>query len=225
MNIKMKKLMSLLMCCVMLFGMLPVEAFATETGAETGIAAEENVAEVPAEVAPSADEPLVEEPLVEDPVVEEPVAEERVVEELVFEEVVKVEKILDAEGPSLAETFLSRIRELQAKAEALAEKEVVSNEDCAEIYNDLMKINDEVIAAKAAGTITSEEYDAVYSAIGSVMMVLAGYGFDPYAAEAIADLTIPQGSSADYKASGVNGNTKFTISPDTDDIKVERTGR
>lgn len=53
MSIKMKKLMSLLMCCVMLFGMLPVEAFATETG---GIAAEENVVEAPAPGTPSADD-------------------------------------------------------------------------------------------------------------------------------------------------------------------------
>ena len=49
MNVKMKKLMSLLLCFAMLFGMLPVEVFA----AETGIAAEENVAEMPTDTVAS----------------------------------------------------------------------------------------------------------------------------------------------------------------------------
>lgn len=95
MNIKMKKLMSLLLCFAMLFGMLPVEVFAVETGAETGIAAEENVAEVPAEGAPSADEPVVEDPLVEEHAAEEPVTDEPVAEESAAEEPVTDEPAVE----------------------------------------------------------------------------------------------------------------------------------
>lgn len=60
MNIKFKKLMSVLLCCVMLFGMLPVNAFAIETGEQSGIVLEENIPEAPVdEVIPSSDEPVI----------------------------------------------------------------------------------------------------------------------------------------------------------------------
>lgn len=53
MNIKLKKLMSVLLCCAMLFGMLPVEAFAAEAGVDSGITVEKNVVEVTTESVPS----------------------------------------------------------------------------------------------------------------------------------------------------------------------------
>ena len=93
MNIEFKRWMSALLCCAMLFGMLPVNAFATENGAETGIVLEENVVEEPTESAPSApvlpdissDDgavvPVVEDPETQEPEAEEPAAEEPEAEE------------------------------------------------------------------------------------------------------------------------------------------------
>lgn len=90
MNIKFKRLMSLLMCCIMLFGMIPVDAFATGATASGSIVAEEKTVDDTA-VVPSADEAalpdipsanaVIEEPVADEPVVPQPEAQQLPAEE------------------------------------------------------------------------------------------------------------------------------------------------
>lgn len=76
MNVKFKKLMSVLLCCVMLIGMIPVDTFATTENVDDSIAAEGTVTEAPSGDVPVADPPVIPElPSQEEPA-KEPVAEE-----------------------------------------------------------------------------------------------------------------------------------------------------
>ena len=94
MNIQFRKMMSVLLCLAMLFGMLPVNAFATGDSMADSVPAAETIVEVPTESAPSdtvltdipSEDEIVEEPVIEEPVGEQSVEEESVEEEPVAEE-------------------------------------------------------------------------------------------------------------------------------------------
>ncbi len=85
MNIRFKRMMSVLLCCVMLFGMIPVDAFATGENADSSITAEEKTVDGTAAVL-SADESVLpvipsENTVTEEPVADQPAAVQPPVEE------------------------------------------------------------------------------------------------------------------------------------------------
>lgn len=100
MDIKFKKVISLLLCCVLLFGMLPVNAFATNENAMDSSAVENNATEeqpqesTSAEVPAEPDVPSTEEST-EAPVVEETPAEKLYKQLMAFETYEALRAFLD----------------------------------------------------------------------------------------------------------------------------------
>ena len=230
-----KRFLSIVLTCVMLFGMLPVSAFAAEADettpvVETPIVVETTAPEttapettvpettVPETTAPETTVPettvpettvpettvpettvpettvpettvpetTVPETTVPETTVPETTVPETTVPETTVPETTVPEDTVPEETTeevSVAEGYLQQINALKAQADALGG----NGPECADIYNSLMKINDQVIADKESGVITDEEYNEIYNAIGSVMMVLFGYGYDPYAVATVAD--------------------------------------
>ena len=93
--------------------------------------------------------------------------------------------------PSAEEVYAGQIAAQQAAAEALDAGSETLLSDCLAIYNELMAINANVVADKTAGTITDEAYNTLYDAIGTVMGILGGHGFDPNAAATLEDEPTP----------------------------------
>lgn len=84
-------------------------------------------------------------------------------------------------------SYLEQIAALQAEAEALDAESETLMDDCANIYARLMAIYESVEAEHENGTMTDEEYEAIYNAVGTVIEVLNGYGYDPYAVAEFAE--------------------------------------
>ena len=80
----MKRMIALLLACLMVFALMACASTKDETTDGEGVVAEQPETEQPAEE--ETEQPAVEEPVVEEPVVEEPAEEEPVVEETPIEE-------------------------------------------------------------------------------------------------------------------------------------------
>lgn len=87
-------------------------------------------------------------------------------------------------------SYLEQIAVLQTEAEALDAESETLMDDCADIYARLMSVYESADAEHESGTMTDEEYEAIYNAIGAVIEVLSGYGYDPYAVMTLADYTM-----------------------------------
>lgn len=91
-----------------------------------------------------------------------------------------------AAGEEAAETepaYLEQIAALQAEAEALDPESETLQAECHDIYTRLMAVYEPAAAEYHAGTMTEEDYNAIYNAVGAVVGILNGYGYDPYAVE------------------------------------------
>lgn len=110
-------------------------------------------------------------------------------------------------------SYLEQIAVLQAEAEALDAESETLMDDCADIYARLMSVYESADAEHESGTMTDEEYEAIYNAIGAVIEVLSGYGYDPYAVVTLESYTMKPTDTHEItiKSSSINNNTTWSV--------------
>ena len=129
---------------------------------------------------------------------------------------------------SLADTYLREIAALKAEAEAIGGTTADVTSMCAGVNERLMGVYDEAFAAWEADRITDDEMDAVDAAIGEVMAVLNGYGYDPYAVDLAkdSDMSKDMQDKAEYYWDNISNVNNFYWRFDTglDNIDTDDTG-
>ncbi len=174
-----RRLISMLMCLVLVVGMLPASALATEASPAEVSAVTEPVAEkstavtpateAPATEAPAVEEPAVEEPAAEEPAEEKPAAEEPAAEEPAAEEPAEEEPA--AEEPAEEKPAAEEPAEEEPAAEEPAEEEPAAEEPAEEEPAAEEPAEEEPTAEELTEEESEEEAPAAMAVSGSILWV------------------------------------------------------